>query len=403
MAEPTIRVEHLWKRYGLPLSAALRGIAKAILPGTRKPQPPVFALEDMSFTVERGETVGVIGRNGAGKSTLLKTLAGVCPPTHGRVTLDGSIFAMIELNAGIHPELSGRENIYLLGSVMGLNRAVMRERMGIIEEFCELGAWLEQPVRKYSSGMLARLGFSVAMNVDAKILLIDEVLAVGDLAFRQRCFDRIEALRKNDTTILFVSHNIRQVQRLCHRVLYLENGKLIADGTQKEVTHQYYRDTNEAALETARRGQDAVAMTMNGVTVSITAIDAQQQPCRSFRTSGPWGVEITLRAKETIGDAIVGFLISTTDFIPVFGTKYHLPATEWPVHSETTLRAQLPALPLLQGAYLLTVAIKTEQNRDIFRGEHLADFIVEGHDNAEDFDGLLFAEPAWTVQREGTA
>ena len=175
-----IRIEGMWKRYGLPIVPALRRGWRA-LRGRGPGNEDAWVLRDVNLEVRRGETLGIIGRNGAGKSTMLKVLAGVTPPTRGRVEVRGRIFPMIELNAGVHPELTGRENVHLLGAVMGLGRREVRAKLPAIENFCELGEWFDKPVRMYSSGMLARLGFAVAINVDSDIIMVDEVFAVGDL------------------------------------------------------------------------------------------------------------------------------------------------------------------------------------------------------------------------------
>jgi len=255
-----ISMEGLWKRYGLPmpefvyrgqsrLRSALRrrrGRAATVSVDAGFQRDSLgWALSGVNLTVPRGQSLGIIGRNGAGKSTLLKVLAGVTPPTRGNVHVRGQIFPMIELNAGINRELTGRENIYLLGCIMGFSRRAMRARLPEIEQFSELGEWLNEPARKYSSGMLARLGFSVAMNVDADVLLFDEVLAVGDMAFKVKCFERIEELRNSNATILFVSHSVRMVQRLCDQAVLLDKGRVISEGTADEVASDYYRLTHD--------------------------------------------------------------------------------------------------------------------------------------------------------------
>jgi len=246
-----VRVDGLWKRYGLPLKPALRRLAnrlRAPMTATHASRDgDLWALRDVSFEIHRGQTLGVIGYNGAGKSTLLKVLAGVSPPTRGSVEVQGRIFPMIELNAGVHPELTGRENTYLLAAIMGLSRREIEVKMPEIEEFTELGDWFDRPVRMYSSGMLVRLGFSVAINVDADILLVDEVLAVGDITFQRKCFDKIEQMQNSGNTIVFVSHAIRQVERLCDKVLVLDEGRQIAFGDTVDTVSQRVQSQDTAA------------------------------------------------------------------------------------------------------------------------------------------------------------
>ncbi|MEO5366628.1 MAG: ABC transporter ATP-binding protein [Magnetococcus sp. WYHC-3] len=228
-----VEVERLSKRYGLPLVQRMGTLLRS-LGGIRATTIPVsgesWALHEVSLRVAAGETLGVIGLNGSGKSTLLKILAGVSAPTRGRVTVRGGLYSMIELNAGVHMELTGRENIRLLGAVIGLSRRDMAARMAEIEAFCELGPWLDRPVRMYSSGMLVRLGFGVGIHVEADIMLMDEVLAVGDLSFYNKCLRHMEELRSRGRTTLFVSHNMHRVQRMCDRVLVLDRGRQLFVG-----------------------------------------------------------------------------------------------------------------------------------------------------------------------------
>jgi len=249
--EIVISIDRLWKRYGLPLIPALRrGRQRLRSLGSRQnPQSAIgnpqqdgpWALRDINLEVHRGETLGIIGRNGAGKSTLLKVLAGVTPPTRGRIKVEGRAFPMIELNAGIHPDLTGRENAYLLGAIMGVPRQEMKARMPEIEEFCELGEWFDRPVRQHSSGMLARLGFGVAMHASADVLLIDEVLAVGDFAFQKKCINHMTQLSSSGVTALFVSHNPYIIERMCDRVILLQNGATEELGNPMDVIYRYFQ------------------------------------------------------------------------------------------------------------------------------------------------------------------
>ena len=198
-----------------------------------------MALRDVSFTVRRGEAVALIGVNGSGKSTMLKLIAGVMEPTGGSVAIHGSIAPLIELSAGFDPDLTGRENIFLNGALLGHRRAYMTEHYGEIVDFAELEPFIDIPVRSYSSGMVARLGFSIATTVNADILVVDEVLAVGDHNFQQKCHRRMEQMLKNGTTLLFVSHDAEQVKKLCTRAIWLDHGRMMADGPAVEVCDGY--------------------------------------------------------------------------------------------------------------------------------------------------------------------
>ena len=246
-----IKIDDLWKRYGLPLASAVRGLANRLRKNRRSiaNDGGPWALQDVSFEVKRGETLGIIGRNGAGKSTLLKILAGVTPPTRGQIAVRGRVFPMIELNAGIHPELTGRENVRLLGAIMGLSRKEVEAKISEIEEFTELEGWFDQPVRKYSSGMLARLGFGVGLNVRSDVLLIDEILAVGDMAFQFKCHQHIARLRDEGKTILFVSHNLNMIRNLCNRVILLHQGIVKSQGDKEAIVSAYRENTTESVVE----------------------------------------------------------------------------------------------------------------------------------------------------------
>ena len=199
------------------------------------------ALENVSFDIKRGEVVGLVGLNGSGKSTMLKIIAGVMKPTCGKVSVNGSVAPLIEVGAGFNGDLSGRENIFLNGYLLGFSKEYIREHMEEIIEFAELGEFIDVPLKNYSSGMKARLGFSIATTVKPQILIVDEVLAVGDHKFQEKCQKRISSMMENNTTVLFVSHSIAQVQRLCTRCIWLEKGKVVMDGTTAEVCDAYMK------------------------------------------------------------------------------------------------------------------------------------------------------------------
>ncbi len=242
MSDVTIRITGLWKRYGLPVPEVIRkglALARRTFGYESDFLTETWALRDINLEVRRGETLGIVGRNGAGKSTLLKVLAGVTAPTHGRVEIFGRIFPMIELNAGLHMELTGRENVKLLGAVMGLAKEEIDEKLPDIEDFCELGNWFDQPVRMYSSGMLGRLGFGVAVNIRSDVVLIDETFAVGDLKFQNKSLARIKEMRESGATILLVSHSLETLQFVAKRGILLEQGQLLSDGTSLEAINAY--------------------------------------------------------------------------------------------------------------------------------------------------------------------
>lgn len=198
-----------------------------------------WALRDVSFEVRRGEALGIIGQNGAGKSTILKLLSSITVPSSGEITINGRLAALIEVGSGFHPELTGRENVYLSGSILGMRRAETTRKLDNIIDFAGIRQFIDTPVKRYSSGMFVRLGFSIAAHLDPDILLLDEVLAVGDAAFQFKCLNRVAELRDSGKTIVFISHDLSAVERLCERVLLLERGQIVADGSPAEVIDLY--------------------------------------------------------------------------------------------------------------------------------------------------------------------
>ncbi len=211
-----------------------------ILSGKKKEKSYFWALNDVSFEVKKGEVVGFIGNNGAGKSTLLKIIAGVMKPTKGSVDIYGNICPMIELGAGFDYDLTARENIYLNGAVLGYSKEFIDSKFNEIVDFSELKDFLDVPVRNFSSGMIARLAFSIATIVDPEILIVDEILSVGDIAFQQKSENKMKSMITGGTTVLFVSHSIEQIKNLCNRVVWLEHGKVVKIGPAKQVCEEYY-------------------------------------------------------------------------------------------------------------------------------------------------------------------
>ena len=242
MRRPVIVFDHVCKKYSLyyhitggiknflfHLPSALRSIKNA----------RYEALKDVSFEVYKGETLGIVGRNGAGKSTILGLIAGVLKPSGGQIIVSGHTSALLELGAGCHPELTGRENIMLNGIILGLTRAQVLRKLDEIIEFSELGEFIDQPIRVYSSGMLARLGFSVVAHLDLDILLIDEVLAVGDAEFQKKCINKMMDFKRSDVTMVFVSHSMEDVKKICDRVMWIDNHIVKIIGQPEEIVRHY--------------------------------------------------------------------------------------------------------------------------------------------------------------------
>jgi lipopolysaccharide transport system ATP-binding protein len=247
-----------------------------------------WALEDVSFDVARGEAFGVIGNNGAGKSTMLKLLSGIMKPTRGTLEVRGRLSALIEVSAGFHPDLTGRENIYLNGTVLGMTRQEIARRFDAIVAFSGLEEFIDTPVKRYSSGMFARLGFSVAAHVDPDILIVDEVLSVGDFVFQQRCTERMTEVIRGGATVIFVSHNLRAVAELCSRALLLDRGRVVATGPAEDVIRSYL------ARAEARKPGDA---NRHVFVTSVEARDAGGQPKTRFQSGERVTVEVEVASK----------------------------------------------------------------------------------------------------------
>jgi ABC-2 type transport system ATP-binding protein/lipopolysaccharide transport system ATP-binding protein len=247
-AEPAIVVDDVSKVFRL-----YKERSSSLKERVTRLQRPVYdkywALKDVSLTVPRGTTFGLIGHNGSGKSTLLRLMAGIHRPTSGKVHIDGRVSALLELGAGFHPELTGRENIYLNGSILGLNRKTINTKIDEIIDFAGLGEFIDTPVKIYSSGMFVRLGFSVAVHVDPDILIIDEVIAVGDEDFQRRCFDHLYRLRSKGSTIVMVTHSLNLVQQMCDNAAWLDHGELKALGAAPDVVHHYVDQVNVVEAE----------------------------------------------------------------------------------------------------------------------------------------------------------
>jgi len=256
MPDIVLHFDQIWKKFrrGEKKHDSLRdlipAVAKSLFKIRRRKElrdQEFWAIKDVSFQIGRGEALGIIGPNGAGKSTVLKLLSGIMRPDQGRIAVNGRLSALIEVGAGFHQDLTGRENIYLNGAILGMKRKEMDRKLEEIVAFSELSDFIDTPVKRYSSGMYARLGFSVAAHVDPDILLVDEVLSVGDWAFQRKCLEKMEAFVKNGVTVIFISHNLQAVMNLCHRALLLRKGSVVEDGSTGMVVRRYLSEAGSPA------------------------------------------------------------------------------------------------------------------------------------------------------------
>jgi lipopolysaccharide transport system ATP-binding protein len=260
-----------------------------------------WALKDVSFEVRRGEALGIIGHNGAGKSTILKLLSRITTPSAGEIMINGRLSALIEVGSGFHPELTGRENIYLNGSILGMLRRDITQQFDSIVNFAELRQFIDTPAKRYSSGMYVRLGFSIAAHLNPDILLLDEVLAVGDAAFQQKCIERVLELKERGTTIVFISHDLRAVQKLCSRVILLSKGQIEADGDPAEIIALY--QSSSYRLTTTRPLSDlGQKPTGEAVVTSLMFYDEHGNECLSFETGKPLTAVLKYKVSKPVDD-----------------------------------------------------------------------------------------------------
>ncbi|HYY92951.1 MAG TPA: ABC transporter ATP-binding protein [Pyrinomonadaceae bacterium] len=320
-----IKVEGLSKQYQLgalqesyttlreALGGALRAPLRRLRRGGAASGETLWALKDVTFRVAPGEVVGLIGRNGAGKSTLLKILSRITEPSAGRVELYGRVGSLLEVGTGFHPELTGRENIFLNGAILGMGRAEIRNRFDEIVAFSELEKFIDTPVKRYSSGMYVRLAFAVAAYLEPDILVVDEVLAVGDLAFQKRCLGKMQDVTRQGRTVIFVSHNVAAIKTLCSRALLLKSGRVTCDGGVDEVVDTYLMAGGDVA-ETGVVPDDAHDFGTGEVWVrKVELFDRDGNPVKQVYFGQPVRVALTLEVKEDIEDAVISVGLSTLD------------------------------------------------------------------------------------------
>jgi len=260
-----------------------------------------WALKDVSFELPRGQALGIIGHNGAGKSTILKLLARITTPSAGEIMINGRLSALIEVGSGFHPELTGKENIYLNGSILGMMRREINQKLDSIVDFAELRQFIDTPVKRYSSGMYVRLGFSIAAHLNPDILLLDEVLAVGDAGFQRKCIARITELKQAGTTIIFISHDLRAVQQLCDRVILLNKGRVETDGDPAETIALYQSASQRMSGPEKSFGTPASG---EAVVTSLSFYDEEGNECLSFETGRPMRAVLNYRVYEPLEDVI---------------------------------------------------------------------------------------------------
>ena len=387
---PIIEVTHLTKEYQLghitSLKENITNSYRRLLGRPIHKRENFKALDDVSFSIEQGEVVGIIGHNGAGKSTLLKHLANISKPTKGSVKVLGSVAPLIEVGAGVNPELTGRENIYLNGAILGIPKKIIHKKMDEIIEFSELEQFIDTPVKRYSSGMSVKLGFSIATSLDADILIVDEVLAVGDLAFQRKCFDRMEdMIKRQGKTVLLVSHNIRQVERMCGRVILLDHGKVIMDGSSSLACNRFYEHSDEKIkLQTIHQQQESISKSSipNVGTLKLLAIsiiDEKGQKIDRVNYLSRVTIKVRFETYIELKDPTFGIGAHTPDMIFVANDDSILSVSNIGIvfPGEFEIEYQISKMALLPGVYALRIGAALKDNDlPLFYGENLCHFQV---------------------------
>ncbi|MCJ7514251.1 MAG: ABC transporter ATP-binding protein [Anaerolineales bacterium] len=395
-----IRVEGLGKQYYLgesvggyrTLRDALSDSAARTVGRARRGSPAVekarrresiWALRDVSFDVRKGQVLGIIGRNGAGKSTLLKLLARVTEPTEGRAEVCGRVGSLLEVGTGFHPELTGRENTFLNGAILGMRRAEIAAKFDEIVEFADIDRFIDTPVKRYSSGMYLRLAFSVAAHLEPEILIVDEVLAVGDAEFQRKCLGKMSDVAQRGRTVLFVSHNMSAVLRLTEETLVIDAGRLLLRDRTPRAVDSYL---SSGLAQTGERGwgdepHAVAAAPFRPLRLRIVGIDGR--PAEQVSAAQPFAIEFTYRLQEAISALRVGIYLSTSKGEPVF-TSFDTDALDrfqaLPVRPEGTYvsRCSVPGNTLNEGRFVVGVNASAFRLRSYFTDEYALAFTVDG-------------------------
>lgn len=411
MSDKIIRVKNLVKKYNMYDKPIDR--LKETLSITKKCYHREFvALNGLTFDVDKGDAVGILGKNGSGKSTLLKMITGVLTPTSGELEINGTISAILELGTGFNMEYTGLENIYLNGTMRGYTREEMDERIQSIIDFADIGDFINQPVKVYSSGMFARLAFAVASNVDPDILIVDEALAVGDTRFQMKCIDKMKSLKEKGTTILFVSHATEQIKRFCNKAIWIKDGKIEKQGESSEVADLYEDfmkygtlDNQEDVRMQKREGEEAVEeeekndgefrLPKNEDTLaSIHEVKISKDKLRTFEDLE---VEITYDIyKEKIDDFLLGAAIYTPSRDYIFGPNTYLEKIEVPnTFGRHKVIYKIPRIPLLGGTYTIDVGIFTDESIvNLDYKTAVCEFVIA---NKYFSEGKFYIEHEWKV------
>jgi ABC-type polysaccharide/polyol phosphate transport system ATPase subunit len=417
---PAIRVMHISKKFKVyhQRESQLKYLLLNLLKGKRtKVSSQFWALKDIDMEIPKGKTVGFIGRNGSGKSTLLKLISRILYPDGGRITAGGKISTLIELGSGFHPELTGRENVYINASILGFSREEVNRKFKDIVRFSGLEDFIDNPVKTYSSGMYVRLGFSVAINIDPDILLVDEVLAVGDETFQKKCIKKIHEMKKAGKTIVFVSHDLKSIEELCDFVYLLHNGRLVKEGKPVDVISEYHKlliGSSELAVreEPAALPQDlADADANNGKNrwgtkdveiTKVTFVDKDGKQTEFVKTREPFRIRIHYHARSKVKKPVFGIAIYSDIGVHITGpnTKKQDFLID-SVQGKGVIEYSIHSMPLLPGSYLFTAAVYDDSLMQAYDHweQHWKFHVIESEAVAERF-GLITIPSQWKLEAE---
>lgn len=403
-----IEIEGVSKRFRKYTSRELSTIkdlfVKGILRKNTFGTEVFWALKDINLTVPKGRMIGIIGSNGSGKSTLLKLMAGIMRPTSGGVRVNGRVSALIELGAGFHPELSGRENIFINGIILGLSKKEIQDRFDDIVRFAGIEDFIDSPIKAYSSGMYMRLGFAIAINVDPDILLIDEILAVGDEEFQHKCLNKINEFKRRDKTIVFVSHDLGSVERLCDEAVWIEGGVLRASGLPRMVIDKYTDyvgsleearafENHQRALEKARKEGTNRWGTRDVEITSVKLTDGNNNEKYLFGYGEPIELIISYKANKRIEDPVFGIGVFKDDGVCVYGTNTAIDGLSiGAIEGEGNVVFSIDKSNLIEGSYLLDVAVHKRDGHPYDYQSRLYSFIIRSR--TKDI-GIYRPEHSW--------
>lgn len=423
--KPAIRIQGLSKRYRLgttaraphhtlaeTLSEGMRAATRRfsrVRPAIQTPASDFWALKDVSFDVQPGEVIGIVGRNGAGKSTLLKVLSRIVEPTDGRIEVRGRMGSLLEVGTGFHPELSGRENIYLNGSILGMTRREIAQKFDEIVAFAEIDRFLDTPVKRYSSGMYVRLAFAVAAHLEPEILIVDEVLAVGDAQFQRKCLGKMRAVSSHGRTVLFVSHNMTAVKSLCSRCVCLVGGKVVADADTDTAIRQHLSDLGDSSSASAdlrhhprrKGGSDPIMQ-------DVALTSSEGSPTSIVRMGQGVAITVSLECRERPIKPVLGVVVKDQYGAALFGNNNRVvPGFRFDTPlAEGRIVCRFPQIPLMPGAYTLDLYLGNDAEDvdviyDAIGFEVVADDVFGSGKLPPAAAGPIWVPATWSVEETG--